>query len=157
MMTVNQARKLLEPHGFAHHDVSGFIGFHRTHVDGRKQLLHLFSWSNPKHADAQGIPHSYVVVAPMIDASTLPGEGGFHVQEDGRFTVIVKGFGGHPVRTRGEVADELLARFLPAFDLPVSAGRDLLDQLNETNPLPPRRTRSLLQPSVPVTPTTDER
>lgn len=96
MLTANRACKLLEPHGFAHHEAPGFIGFHRTHPDGRKQLLHLFSWSNPKHAAAQDIPHSYVVVAPMIDASTLPGESGFHVQEDGRFTVIVRGFGGVP-------------------------------------------------------------
>lgn len=145
MVTANQARRLFEPHGFVHHEAPGFIGFHRTHTDGRKQLLHLFSWSNPKHADAQGIPHSYVVVAPMIDASTLPGESGFHVQEDGRFTVTVKGYGGFPIRTWREVADELVERFLPAFDLPLPAGIDLLDQLNETNHLLPMRTRSSLQ------------
>lgn len=145
MVTANQARMLFESHGFVHHEAPGFIGFHRTHTDGRKKLLHLFSWSNPKHADAQGIPHSYVVVAPMIDASTLPGESGFHVQEDGRFTVTVKGYGGYPIRTWREVADELVERFLPAFDLPLTAGRDLLDQLNETNHLPPRRTRFSLQ------------
>lgn len=139
MVTENQARKLLEPHGFVHHEVPGFVGFHRTHTDGRKQLLHLFSWSNPKHADAQGIPHSYVVLAPMIDAAKLPGESGFHVQEDGRFTVIVKGFGGYPVRTWAEVSDEIIERILPVLDLPEPTGRALLSRLHETNHLPPTR------------------
>ncbi|MBF4570839.1 hypothetical protein ITJ57_18880 [Plantibacter sp. VKM Ac-2880] len=75
----------------------------------------------------------------MIDASKLPGESGFHVQEDGRFTVIVKGFGGHPVRTWAEVSDEIIERILPALDLPEPTGRALLTRLHETNHLPPKK------------------
>lgn len=139
MVTANMLRKLLEPHGFVQHETPGFLAFHRTHADGRRQVVQFFTWTNPKHADRMGVPHAYLVVAPAIDVATSAGDLGFGQPEDGRFTIIQKGFGGQPVRGWAEVAEEFEGEFMPAFDASVTQGRSILQALSASHPLPPRR------------------
>lgn len=139
MLRVNMLRKLLEPHGFVQHDTPGFLAFHRTHEDGRLQLVHFFTWSNPKHADRTGVPHAYLVVAPALDVAHTPGEPRYGQHEDGRFTIIQKGVGGQPVRAWADVAGEFEKLFIPAFNETSARGREILNELSVSHPLPPRR------------------
>ena len=134
MTTTKRIAALVEPHGFVEHDEPGFAGFHRIHPDGRKQLLHVFFWGNPKHAEAKGIPHSYVVVVPTIDSETLPEEDGYYRSEDARVRINTKGIHGVPIAWE-DAAAEFSELILPIFDEPVETGYDLLSKLEETHSL----------------------
>ncbi len=134
MTTARRIGLLVEPHGFIRHQAAGFVGWHRTHEDGRKQLLHVFFWSNPKHAAAQGIPHAYIVVCPAIDAVRLPDEDGFYVEEDGRFTVVTKDRSGAPV-VWADAAAEFEHTYLEIFNAPLPRGRQLLEDLRQIRAL----------------------
>lgn len=139
MVTANMLRKLLEPHGFAQHEIPGFLGFHRTHEDGRLQLAQFFTWANSKWADRTGVPHAYLVVVPAIDIDASLCEPRYGQHEDGRFTIVQKGFGGQPVRAWTDVATEFEEQFIPAFDEPVASGHRILNELSVSHPLPPRQ------------------
>lgn len=134
MTTPTRIAKIVEPHGFVRHEEPGFVGWHRVHEDGRKQLLHVFFWRNDKHAEKSGIPYSYVVVVPTLNASTLPGEPGYHRQEDSRLIIVTRGIHGAPVAWE-DAAAEFEEIIMPLFDMPEAVGRVLLAEAEETNAL----------------------
>lgn len=134
MTTGRRIGLLVEPLGFVRHEAPGFVGWHRTHEDGRKQLLHVFFWSNPKVAAADGIPHAYIVVAPAIDAARLPDEDGFYVEEDGRYIVVTKDRAGSPIPWT-DAAAEFCSTYLEIFDAPLPRGRQLLEDLGQSRSL----------------------
>lgn len=134
MTTATRIAKIVEPHGFVRHEEPGFAGWHRVHEDGRKQLLHVFFWGNPKHAEDQGIPYSYVVVVPTISSETLPGEPGYYRSEDSRLIVVTRGLHGAPVAWE-DAAAEFEEMVIPIFDMPEAVGRVLIAEAEETNSL----------------------
>ena len=134
MTTTKRIASILTPHGFEEHREPGFAGFHRVHPDGRKQLLHVFFWGNPKHAEENGMPHSYVVVVPTIDSPWLPGEDGYYRQEDTRLRIVTKGLHGDPIRWE-DAAAEFEEVVIPMFDAPVEAGRTLIQLAESTHKL----------------------
>lgn len=117
-------RALAARHGFVEHPAPGFLGFHRTHADGRWQGLNVFWWSNAQHAAALGIPRYYMVfdIAP---AASAPG---------GRFrlpmVVWPAALAEQDVRPWPDVVAEFEEVFLPVFDAPESRGRELVEDLS---------------------------
>ena len=137
MSTTHRIAKIVEPHGFVRHDTPGFAGWHRIHSeDGRKQMLHVFFWSNAKHAAAAGIPHAYVVVVPTIDSRTLPGEDGYVLMEDTRFIIPTKDRQGQVIEWKEYGAPMFEQTVMPLFDTPVEVGTILVREAEKSNPLP---------------------
>ncbi|AZZ54965.1 hypothetical protein [Rathayibacter iranicus] len=132
MTTAKRISKILEPHGFMQHQEPGFVGWHRTHEDGRRQVLHVFFWSNPKYAAGVGIPHAYIVVVPTIDAKTVPGDDRCARHEDGRF--IIPTIDREGQRIAWDVAGTQFQNIVsPLFDAPVEIGRALVREAITTN------------------------
>lgn len=129
MTTARRIAKIVEPHGFVRHEEPGFVGWHRVHQDGRKQLLHVFFWNNPKVAAADNIPHAYIVVIPTIDAPRLPNEAGYRRHEDARFRIATKGLDGTPI-SWASAASEFARTVIPILDAPVPEARCLLEEAN---------------------------
>lgn len=105
-----QLRRLAMTHGFEEHSTPGFIGFHRTHPDGRSQGLHVFWWQNAKHAAVAGIPRYYMVLDVSI--GSMPNGGG----AGGRFRLPMVTWpvpDTQLVRPWTEVAAEFKEIFLP--------------------------------------------
>lgn len=127
MTTERRIAQLVEPHGFARHDEPGFLGWHRTHPDGPKQLLHVFFWSNAKYAAANGLPHAHIDAALAIDAPTLPHEPGYRRSEDVRLTITTKGLDGTPLPW-ATAAAQFADLILPIFLHPLNEGRELIEE-----------------------------
>lgn len=110
MAPESKIRKLAASHGFTEQDVPGFIGFHRTHSDGRRQVLNVFWWSNDKHAAEAGIPRYYLV----FDVSPGARETG------GRFRLPMVAWPAAPgeqtIRPWADVVTEFEEVILPLFD-----------------------------------------
>lgn len=135
MTTPTRVAKIVERFGFERHDAPGFVGWHRTHPeDGRKQLLHVFFWSNAKHAEAAGIPHAYIVVVPTIDSDTLPSDEDYVRHEDARFIIPTKDRRGQVIPW-DLVAPMFEDTVIPIFETPVEVGRVLVREAVESNPL----------------------
>lgn len=135
MITVNRLQKLLNEHDSSWQQVQdpGFISFVRTHPDGRRQCVKFFSWSNAKHADAVGIPRSYIVACPGLDLSTE------HLFEDARLRIPAVVWPAAPEdqlkRTWDEVRAEIEQVLLPILDAPVGQGYAELEDLPVRNRL----------------------
>lgn len=122
-------------HGFEEQPAPGFIGFDRTHPDGRSQGLHVFWWQNAKHAAAAGIPRYYMVLDVSI--GSLAGGCG----AGGRFRLPMVAWPAAPdtqlVRPWTDVAAEFEDVFLPLYDLPEAEGSRRLRGLDHRYQIKP--------------------
>lgn len=128
MTTALRVKRLVSGLSFFQFDDPGFVSF-RRYYDGVVQVVKFFFWSNPRHADAIGIPRHYVVIALDLDSATGTGE------SDGRFALIVEGRRGEGKRDWVDVADEFYEVFVPILDAPVAVGRAMLAEIAGTHSL----------------------
>lgn len=138
-VTRRQIQNSFTQHGFSEHPAPGFVGFHRFHpTDGRFQQLHVFTWSNPKAAERQGIPSAYLVICPTIDEPKGL-EGLPHPSPTPRFRIPLVHWPSEKQEPRNwqEVVDEYERVFLPAFELPLPAGNQHLGGLEDRYTLTP--------------------
>lgn len=125
MAPENKIRKLAASHGFEEHSAPGFVGFHRTHPDGRRQVMNIFSWSNDKHAAEAGIPRYYLVFDISLGACDA----------GGRFRLPMVEWPAAPaeqtIRPWADVAAEFEEVFLPLFDSPEDKAHELTRGLGD--------------------------
>lgn len=128
MTTALRVKRLVSGLGFVPFDDAGFVSF-RRHANDTVQVVKFFFWTNPRHADAIGIPRHYVVIALDLDSATGRGE------SDGRFALIVEGRRGEGKREWRDVVDEFYEVFVPILESPVAVGRALLAEIEDTHSL----------------------
>lgn len=123
-------------HGFEEHPAPGFVGFHRTHSDGRAQVLQVFWWQNAKYAAAADIPRYYMVLDVSIGSLCPRGAGA-----SGRFRLPMVAWPAVPglqvVRRWMDVAAEFESVFLSLYDLPAAEGLRRLHGLDDRYQIKP--------------------
>lgn len=135
MPTERQIITMTEPHGFRLEHKPGFVAVARRHPeDARHQWFKIFWWGNPKHADAKGIPRSYLCIDPILDSeqghSTL-----------GRYRLPLVDWPDNPddrlpsseqkIRPWRDVVKEFNEVFVAALDAPQEIGHANLLALGE--------------------------
>lgn len=123
MTTAKRMRDLVTGSGFTVIDETGLIEGVRHHADGREQILHVFYWTNPKHAAKVGIPHGYLALRGSIGPGANTGI------QTMRLPTYDWPSDDPERRPWPEVLDEFREVLLPCWDLPLPEGAARLRQL----------------------------
>lgn len=115
-MSLNRVATHLVAQGFEEFPDPGFRSFRRTHPDGRAQRVSIFTWSNAKHAEREGIPPAYIVFDVDLGVDVEPP----------RLRLIQQEKGAAARRPWAEVDREFLDVIVPLWELDLAEAAELV-------------------------------
>lgn len=128
MFWIGRLKRLAREHGFTDSPRQGLVGLARATTGGGTQRFDVFEWSNPKAADAKGLPRAYLAICPSLDGAT----------ELGRWRVPLVEWPSTTQNERpwDEVAQELDDVIFPLMDLPDGDAEHRFHQLGDRYLMP---------------------
>jgi hypothetical protein len=122
-------RDIVTTSGFTITDETGLFHGERLHHDGRRQIMQVFYWSNPKIAANQGIPHGYLAIRANIDVGNPDIEYAGHL----RLPTYEWPATNPQRRPWPEVVTEFRKTLQPIWDLPLTSAQKHLEALPSRN------------------------